>query len=606
MNQNVKRIVILLLVVICAGVAAPYIVRAQATDDWSRAQAAGKIVFGTSADYAPFESYNNRFEIDGFDIALARELGKRLGVNVEFNDFAFGGLLDALELGQVDAAISAISVTQQRQQVVDFTNLYYVDDDAVLTLKTNPVVIRGATDFANLRVGVERGTTYYYWAHQNLVEGGIIPQSALVEYSDTVMMVRGLRMGEVDAVLMGRLPAFVNNMSSTDLYPAGRGLNVQRLAIAVRKGSTLVDPLNQALLAIQADGTYAELVSTYLNVDKEKASNDTSETEVVNGPTQLPDAIPICVSGMAFVTDLNLDDLNMTAPPVMALGQAFSKGWRIRNSGTCAWEPDYALIYMNGNRPEASMGAQPLLMGRRVEPGETIDLSISLQAPSAYGVFQAFYQMRDNTGKLFGEVIWAGIQVPDPNPPVVPPTPTPVPPQSSGQLNPNFRADAGWVNPGQCTALRWEVDNVSSVYFVDAGNVQGVGGHDSRTVCPGSTATFVLRVVRTDGVTVEFPLTINVNGQSAQQPGPNITRFRADRNEVNFGQCVNFEWRTDNADGVNLYRSGNRILSNGPREGSEQDCPPDGRSDYRLEAYGNGNVSQTISVHADSGRHRDE
>ena len=606
MSRNLKYFVILVIVAITVGIATPYVVQAQTPDDWSRVRAAGKIVFGTSADYAPFESYNSRFQIDGFDIALARELGKRLGVEVEFNDFAFSGLLDSLQLGQVDAAISAISVTSDRQQIVDFTNMYYVDDDAVLMLKDNPVVIRGATDFANLRVGVERGTTYDYWAQQNLVDAGIIPQSALIQYTDTGSLVRALRVREVDAVMMGRLPAFINNMSSTDLFPAGRGLNKQRLAIAVRKGSTLVDPLNQALIAIQADGTYAQLVSDYLNVDQDKVTNDTSAVEVVNPPAQPPAAAPACVPGMAFVADLNLDDLNMTAPPVMAPGQSFVKSWRIRNSGTCAWEPDHVLLYVNGNRAEASMGAQPLVIGRKVEPGETVDLSMSLQAPNVYGVFQAFYQMRDNTGKLFGEVIWAGIQVPDPNPPVAPPTPTPVPSQPSGQINPNFRADSDWVNAGQCTALRWDVDNITAVYFVDAGQVEGVGGHDARTICPGTTTTFILRVVRMDGVTVEFQHTINVNGQATQRPGPGISRFRADHNEISSGQCVRFEWSTDNADGVNLYRGGTRLVSSGPREGSASDCPPDGHSDYRLEAYGNGNTSQTISVSVDSGRHRDE
>ena len=95
-------------------------------DDWARVQAAGKLVVGTSADYPPFEFYNSNYELDGFDIALIREIADRLGVEVEFKDFAFGGLLDALRLGQVDVAISAISVTPDRQQIVDFTNLYYV------------------------------------------------------------------------------------------------------------------------------------------------------------------------------------------------------------------------------------------------------------------------------------------------------------------------------------------------------------------------------------------------------------------------------------------------------------------------------------------------
>lgn len=67
-------------------------------DRWSAIQAAGKLVVGTSADYAPFAYYTPNFLLDGFDVALMREIGRRLGVGVEFKDFAFEGLLDALTL----------------------------------------------------------------------------------------------------------------------------------------------------------------------------------------------------------------------------------------------------------------------------------------------------------------------------------------------------------------------------------------------------------------------------------------------------------------------------------------------------------------------------
>jgi polar amino acid transport system substrate-binding protein len=69
---------------------------------WDRIQAAGKLVVGTSADYPPFEYYNEQFQIDGFDPALMVMIGK-LGVQIELQDFAFDGLGPALAIGQVDA-----------------------------------------------------------------------------------------------------------------------------------------------------------------------------------------------------------------------------------------------------------------------------------------------------------------------------------------------------------------------------------------------------------------------------------------------------------------------------------------------------------------------
>ncbi len=529
---------------------------AETTDDWSRIQAAGKIVYATSADYPPFASYDHDFNLDGFDIALAQELSERMGVSVEFKDFAFGGLLDALRLGQVDAVIAALSVTPDRQQVVDFSNLYYIDEDSVLVRAGNMVTIRSATNFAGMRVGVVAGTTYNYWAQDNLVDAGVIPQAALVSYTDTDALMRGLRADEVDAVLLDRLTAFVHVMGSMDLRLAGRGLNQQRLAIAAAKGSTLIDPLNQALLEIQIDGTYGDLVSQYLQIDRELVHHDETEVIVVNPPPVAQAEEVACINSMSFVADLNLDDQDMTTPPVMTPGQAFVKSWRVRNSGTCPWGADYLLLFINGNRVEAAMGAQPLPIGRTVQPGETIDLSMSLVAPNVYGVFQAFFQMRDNTGRLFGEVIWAGIQVPSPTPP----TPTPVPPQ--GGLNINLRADSNWISPGQCTNIRWGIDNISAIFFIDGSSSQGVGGHDVRTVCPTVTTTYILRVLPGGGSQVDFPITINVTGQ-APRPGPTINRFSVDRNEIGLGECVRLEWRAENADGVNLFRSGNRIVDRG-------------------------------------------
>lgn len=579
--------------------------------DWSRVQSAGKILVGTSADYPPFEYYDSNFQLDGFDIALAKELGKRMGVEVEFNDFAFSGLLDALRLGQVDAAISAISVTPDRQQLVDFTNLYYIGNDAALVRAGGTESIKSATDFAGMKVGVQHGTTYQAWAQQNLVDAGVIPQENLIPYEDNNVMVRNLRNGTIDVALMGQLTATNFDQRAPDLRIAGQGVNQQQMAIAANKGSSLIEQLNQALLAAQADGTYARLVDQYLNVSAEEVTPDEDTSQVINLPVITDTRVaPACIYGMAWVEDLNLDDANMTNPPVMQPGQSFAKSWRVRNSGTCAWEPDFALVYVNGNQPGAQMGGQPLPMGRTIQPNETADLTVSLVAPQLPGVYQGFWQMRDNTGRLFGEVVWVGIQIPNPNPPTPTPAPAqptavPTPTPAPAGLNPNLRADASVINAGQCTTIRWDVDNVNAVYFIDGNNSQGVGGHDSRTVCPTSTTTYTLQVIQRDNSAVNFPITITVNGQPPPRSGPVITQFTSTSNSIKTGECVRFNWKTEHADGVNLFRSSTQIVANGSKEGSFNDCPPDGNYQYRLEAFGNGQTAQTISVTV-GGRHRDE
>jgi hypothetical protein len=113
-----------------------------------------------------------------------------------------------------------------------------------------------------------------------------------------------------------------------------------------------------------------------------------------------------------------------------------------------------------------------------------------------------------------------------------------------------LRADAAWINAGQCTNIRWDVDNVSGVFFINGSNLQGVGGHDSRSVCPTSTANYGLRVVRRDNVTQDFPITINVNGGAAS------ISFAADNANINAGQCTTLRWNVQNVRGVYLNNAG--------------------------------------------------
>jgi polar amino acid transport system substrate-binding protein len=547
---------------------------------WAQVQQAGKLVFGTAADYPPFEFYNSNYELDGFDIALARAIGERLGVEVEFNDFAFDGLLNTLPLGQVDAAIGAISVTPERQALVDFTNLYYVGDSAAIARAEFTGTVASATDLTGVTIGVQRGTTFQSWAQQNLVDKGVITQEELVPYATPAEILRDLRNGAVDVGLMGTLTADLAVQRYPELKIVGEQYNQQQYAIAVPKGSNLTGPLNQALLELQSDGTFAELVNLYLQVLPTSVTPDEEEAIVENPtPEEVVVEPPPCIYGLAWVADLNLDDQNMAAPPIMAPGQDFTKGWRVANNGTCAWAADFALVYVNGNRIESSMGGSSVNVGREVQPGETADIYVNLRAPQTYGDFQGFWKMRDNVGQYFGEVVWVGIRVPDPNPP-------PPPPPPPAQIDPNLRADTNYIGQGQCTTIRWDVDNVNSVYFIEGGNQQGVGGHDARTVCPGGTTTYTLRVVGMDGAQHDFNITIEVSG------APDYSmNFWADNTELDAGQCTALRWDVRNVQAV--YLDGEGV----PGVSARDVCPGNTQT-YTLVAvkYDGGQDSRQVTI----------
>ncbi len=118
------------------------------------------------------------------------------------------------------------------------------------------------------------------------------------------------------------------------------------------------------------------------------------------------------------------------------------------------------------------------------------------------------------------------IRVPRPVATPVPPTATSAP-TSVGMVGPNLRADKNPIGLRDCTTIRWDVDNISQVYFEG----QGVTGHGSQQVCPGKTTTYTLLVIQLDGSRKTFPLTITIQavcGNQICEPGESYSTCPSD------------------------------------------------------------------------------
>jgi len=446
-----------------------------ADDSWDKVKAAGKLVVGTSADYAPFESYNSTYQIAGFDIALIDEVAKQLGVTVELNDFAFDGLGSAVRLGQIDTAISAISVTPERQAVVDFSNVYYATTDAILVKADSTLNAQTPNLLTTTRLGVQQGSVYEGYAQTKLVDTGKMPQKNLYVYQDMGAAIADLKAGRIEAVWLGLLPA-QNFAADGTVKVAAQNLNQQLYGIVFKQGSTaLRDKVNAALTTLQNNGTISKLAQVYLNAPAGEVVPPPPLPTPAPQPTAAPQAtaVPACIDGAAWVSDLSFDDKNMTAPPVLNPGQPFTKGWRMRNTGTCAWTPSFRMAYSSGNVPAAQMGGQPIAVTRNVNPGETFDFQVNLIAPLAPGTYQGFWNLQNAANARFGETVWVGITVPGA------PTPTPAPTQTPSP-NIQFNANPTTITAGQSVLFTWSTSNVKAVYFYQDGqNWQDHGGRGS-------------------------------------------------------------------------------------------------------------------------------
>ena len=570
---------------------------ASGESSWSNVQKAGKIVVGTSADYAPFEYYTPDFKMDGFDIALMREMATTMGVQVEFRDMAFDGLLSALQLGQVDAVISAVSVTPERQASNDFTVVYWNGSDAALVNADSTIVLTTLDDLAKYKIGVQSGSVYENAVNEKLVHTGKMPASQLFSYPLTEQAVQGLKTGQIDVMLLDTQAA-QNFANQGGVKLAAQNLNRQQYAIAVKKGAnSLRDQLNTALIQAQNTGKVNLLSQQYLGVAPPPPGQPTPTPPPAPTPTPVPPVQPTaappppCIDGMTFVADLTFPDFNMTAPQLINPNTPFQKGWRLRNSGTCTWTPGYVLSYANGNSPYSSMNGQPTAVNTQVPPGATFDMFVNLVSPPYPGTYQGFWVLKNTAGQAFGQRIWVGIQVAQTAPPTVPPPPT-APPGTTIIFN----AQPTSIRAGQQVVFTWQVTNAQAVSFYADGDLaaqrttQNFSGQAIEF--PMVSTTYNLLVVQNNGQTQLRQIPIFVQG--APTSPPVISRFVLSPSQVLLGQCVTVDWRVDGqVQTIEITRDGFPVVQTAPLAGKVSDCPPNpGTANYSIRATGPGGTAQ--------------
>ncbi len=550
------------------------------TDEvWAKIQDSGEIVVGLSADYPPFEFYTENFQIDGYDVALIREIGKRLGLEVRLQDQVFAGLGGALQIDQIDVAISALSVTPEREGIVDFSNVYYVGEDAVVGHPDKTYTISTPRDLASYFIGVQKGSVYEDWVRDELIVTGLMPEDHLFVYFDIKDAFEDLLEDKLDVIVLDQRPAQVAE-ATEEVVIVAQGLNRQRYAIAVPAGSDkLREAINGTLTELQNEGFMVDLAEKYLNISEE----DLLPIEPEKPVEPLPPTSD-CVDGMAYVADLSMNDNNMQNPPNVFPGQLFRKGWRLQNIGTCTWDSSYALVYVNGNSPLSQMGGSPVFVQGQVQPGGTYDFWVDLVAPIVPGTYQAFWSMRNGDGQLFGQRVWVGITIAG--------SPTPAPTQTPAP-DIQFTVDNTNIEQGQCVTFAWSVESIQAVWFYPNGTDYSkypVTGQGTSKECPTKTTTYNLRVQHTNGNVETRQITVFVETSTDK---PTIKSFTVSPSTLSIGQCAEIRWQVaGDVSSIVIGRNEKVLWNNAPLSGNLSDCPPSGVATYYLEASGPGGTSR--------------
>jgi polar amino acid transport system substrate-binding protein len=234
------------------------------------APAAKVYVVGTDAAYAPFESQNEKAEIVGFDIDVVKAVAQKAGMEVKFVNTPWEGIFNTLQQGDRDFLVSAITITAERKQTMDFTDPYF-DAQQLIAVKQNAKVGK-FDDLKKLKVGVQTGTT-----GDEVVTKLQGKNSANIKrFESTPLALKELESGGIDAVVADNgvvINYVANNPGSKFKSIADKAFQPEQYGLAVKKGNTeLLGKLNKGLADIKADGTYDKIYTQYFGAPPAKAA----------------------------------------------------------------------------------------------------------------------------------------------------------------------------------------------------------------------------------------------------------------------------------------------------------------------------------------------
>lgn len=216
------------------------------------------LVMGTSPDYAPYEDTDakNGGEIVGLDVDIAKSITEKLGCKLRISGMDFNGLIAALQSGRVDFVMSGMSVTDERKQSVDFSDMYYAARNTIVSKKDAAFASMG--QLKGKRVGVQLGST-----QETAVAG--LNGVAVKKLNRITDLIQEIKSNRIDAAIVEDAVALDAVASNPDLTMTmlPNEDESQGYAIAFPKGSNLPTAFNEQLHEMEASGEKQQIVDKW-------------------------------------------------------------------------------------------------------------------------------------------------------------------------------------------------------------------------------------------------------------------------------------------------------------------------------------------------------
>ena len=220
----------------------------------------GKLIMSTNAAFPPYEMTTDSGEFEGIDIETAQAIADKLGLELQIDDMDFDAALLAVQQGKSDMVMAGVTVTDERQNVMDFTDSYATGIQSIIVKKDSDIA--SVDDLAGKKIGTQRGTTGYLYCSDDFGDENV------VAYDDGLTAVQMLNNGQVDCVVIDNAPAKEFIAANPGLKLLDTAYVEESYAIGIGKGNTeLKDAINTALEELKADGTLQAIVDKYITAE---------------------------------------------------------------------------------------------------------------------------------------------------------------------------------------------------------------------------------------------------------------------------------------------------------------------------------------------------
>jgi polar amino acid transport system substrate-binding protein len=228
---------------------------------------APQIVAGTAPGFPPFEIKQDG-ELTGFDVELFEAI-------VEESEYEFGGwkefefdaLIPSLRDDKIDAIAAAMTITDKRDNAIDFSDPYYSADQSIIVREGGDFSPSSLDDLSGHPVGAQKGTTGESVIQEQLIQENKLEESNYNAYDNYTLAVQDLENGNIDAIVLDR-PVGATFADQRDVTVAFVYETGERYGFGVRQGdSDRQQAINEGLQAVRDNGTYEELRNEWFGAD---------------------------------------------------------------------------------------------------------------------------------------------------------------------------------------------------------------------------------------------------------------------------------------------------------------------------------------------------